>query len=246
MRRIAALLGHISTAVAPAALILLLLSCSSPEPTSPATTTTPALNQAPGISSIIAPQEVLPSTNSEIQSVASDPDNDPITYTWNASGGQIEGSGSIIKWIAPDIPGDYTLEVTASDGAGGEDRKTVIIKVGTKPNTPPTISFKITREDKSEVIVLPGTTDPVSVAQWKTVQIECIAQDAEEDNINFLWAASEGTIEGSGNLVKYIATTRGDCVVICTAVDSRGARTQASIYFYVPCCGQGSFGKSGL
>src|SRR5437867_4484769 len=51
---------------------------------------------------------------------ASDPDNDPLTYSYTASGGQITGSGSNVQFDATGLqPGTYTVKCTANDGRGG-------------------------------------------------------------------------------------------------------------------------------
>lgn len=55
---------------------------------------------------------------------ATDPDGDPLTYTWSASNGSISGAGLTATWTrAVDYgePQSGTVTVTASDGRGGSD-----------------------------------------------------------------------------------------------------------------------------
>ena len=76
------------------------LACGGKEtpPATPATPSTPATssatgNQPPVISSLRPAQtQVYPSSASEIQVIASDPDGDRLTYKWAATGGSFSAS----------------------------------------------------------------------------------------------------------------------------------------------------------
>ena len=48
---------------------------------------------------------------------ASDPDNDALTYVWDAKDGSFPDgkSGSLVTWKAPDTAGDYLIEASVSD-----------------------------------------------------------------------------------------------------------------------------------
>ena len=49
-----------------------------------------------------------------------DADNDPLTYAWSATGGQISGAGDKATFNAAGVaPGKYTVRATVSDGKGG-------------------------------------------------------------------------------------------------------------------------------
>lgn len=61
---------------------------------------------------------------------ASDPDNDPLTYSWNASGKQIDGSDSSVKFGTGDLsPGSYTISGHVDDGRSGTADCSVIVQV---------------------------------------------------------------------------------------------------------------------
>ena len=61
---------------------------------------------------------------------ASDPDNDPLTYTWSATGGKVDGSGSAVRWTAQGAPpGSYTITAKIDDGRGGYASASVTVTV---------------------------------------------------------------------------------------------------------------------
>ncbi len=52
-----------------------------------------------------------------------------LVYDWSYDGGEISGAGSMIIWIAPDVPGDVTVMVTVTDVANNVVSKSVILDV---------------------------------------------------------------------------------------------------------------------
>ena len=82
-------------------LLLLSISCklqpapeTPPAPPDPAPAPQPA-NSAPIINYMTAQEEVAPLSESEIHCVATDKDNDSLTYSWLVSAGTINGEGEI-------------------------------------------------------------------------------------------------------------------------------------------------------
>jgi hypothetical protein len=63
---------------------------------------------------------VRPGHSGTITCLASDPDGDELTYTWEAERGYIDGEGPEVTWTAPSEYGNYSITVTVSDGRGGE------------------------------------------------------------------------------------------------------------------------------
>ena len=49
--------------------------------------------------------------------VATDPDDDPLTYSYTPNGGAISGTGSTVAWTVPNTAGAYSVSVTVSDGS---------------------------------------------------------------------------------------------------------------------------------
>jgi len=69
---------------------------------------------------------------------ASDPDNDPLTYSYSATGGRVEGNGADARWNSTGVSvGSYTVNVRVDDGRGGTASCSADIKVEEKPNHPP-------------------------------------------------------------------------------------------------------------
>jgi len=79
--------------------------------------TIPTINHSPTIISLTADSSSININQSDtITCLATDQNNDPLTYTWTKSGGTITGTGSTITWTAPATTGTYTITCTVSDG----------------------------------------------------------------------------------------------------------------------------------
>ena len=91
----------------------------------------PVISCAPERNPILAGERVA------INSTASDPDGDPITYSYSASGGQISGTGASAQFDSTGLSaGSYTVTCTADDGQGGSTSATTNVDVQ-KPAPPP-------------------------------------------------------------------------------------------------------------
>jgi hypothetical protein len=203
----------------------------------------------PAVTSVNAPQEVAPGATANITCAAADPDNDTLTYTCASKDGKITGSGAGVQWTAPAAPGSYTIDVTVSDGKGGQASKSAAISVIAKPNQAPRITaFNITKPDKSQLTVTPGTTvEPVTVQFMTTISINAVIEDPEGDSYNILWSCTDGgKMDGKDANVKFLATTKNtDVTITATMIDAKGAFAKQILLIKVPCCGEGAFGHSG-
>ncbi len=91
----------------------------------------PVISCAPERSPILAGERVA------INSTASDPDGDPITYSYSATGGQISGTGASAQFDSTGLSaGSVTVTATADDGQGGRTSATCNVDVQ-KPAPPP-------------------------------------------------------------------------------------------------------------
>ena len=208
--------------------LLLSGACSPPPPPPPP----PPPNQPPVINSLTAEKEMLVLSESQIVCAANDPDSDNLTYQWSADGGTIRGAGSSINWTAPDTAGNYTIKATVTDSEGGTVSKSTTIAVIDKPNQPPVITG-ITKDGGP-------LSEENRIREWRTVTLQCNAEDPDGDELTYLWRATGGKINGEGNTVGWTSPgVPGDCTVTVVVTDGRGDKAEASVLFTVACCGGG-------
>jgi outer membrane protein OmpA-like peptidoglycan-associated protein len=147
---------------------------------------------------------------------ASDPDNDPLTYSYTATGGAVEGSGSDVRWNSSGVGvGSYSVNVKVDDGRGGTTSCAADIKVEEKPNRPPTATLAIERSP-----ILPGERTGVT----------CNGTDPDNDPLTYSYTTTGGQIIGSGSKVQFDSTglAPGSYTVKCTVNDGRGGTADAS------------------
>jgi outer membrane protein OmpA-like peptidoglycan-associated protein len=147
---------------------------------------------------------------------ASDPDNDPLTYSYTATGGKIEGTGPEARWNSAGVAvGSYTVEVKVNDGKGGSASCAADIKVEEKPNHPPTATLSIERSP---------------ILRGERTGVTCNGSDPDNDPLTYTYTTSGGQIVGSGSTVQFDATglKPGSYSVKCAVNDGRGGTAEAS------------------
>ena len=127
-----------------------------------------------------------------VRADASDPDNDPLTYTWTTTGGAIEGTGSQVRWNPAGVAlGTHSVTARVDDGRGGNVSCVAEVRVDPRPNRPPTISC---------------SASPSSVQPGGLVHITAVASDPDNDPLTFSWESTGGQIVGSGSEVELDTT----------------------------------------
>src|SRR5580704_10178570 len=97
----------------------------------------PRPNRPPTISCSADRNSVTVGDPVEITAVASDPDNDPLTFSWTSSGGRLEGTGTAVRFHTRDVsPGAYAITGHVDDGRSGTADCTVNIDVQAPPPPP--------------------------------------------------------------------------------------------------------------
>jgi outer membrane protein OmpA-like peptidoglycan-associated protein len=88
-------------------------------------------NTPPVISSCAAnPATITAGQHSTITTTASDADNDKLTYSYKASGGNVSGTDATAQFDSTGLaPGNYTITCHVSDGRGGETDATTQVTV---------------------------------------------------------------------------------------------------------------------
>jgi outer membrane protein OmpA-like peptidoglycan-associated protein/opacity protein-like surface antigen len=176
------------------------------------------VNHAPVAACMASPSSVFAGSGDTvaIHVNASDPDNDPLTYSYTASGGVVDGSGPDARWnSASAAPGIYTVTTQVSDGKGGTASCATDIKVEERPNRPPTATLSVERSP-----ILPG----------EHTGITCTGSDPDGDPLTYSYSASGGQVSGTGSNASFDATglQPGTYTVKCTVNDGRGGTADAS------------------
>jgi hypothetical protein len=65
----------------------------------------------------------------DIECIATDPDGDGMTFTWEIPAGKLTGQGEHIQWLAPTEPQRYIIRVTVTDTEGHTDTAKLAIDV---------------------------------------------------------------------------------------------------------------------
>jgi outer membrane protein OmpA-like peptidoglycan-associated protein len=151
-----------------------------------------------------------------VSATASDPDNDPLTYSWSSSGGHVDGDGPHVRWLSAGAPvGSYTVTLHVDDGRGGAASCTAEIRIETKPNHPPTIAC---------------SADRSSVFAGERVHISCKANDPDGDPLSYGWHANAGRVTASGPEADFDTTGLAPANYSVTARvdDGRGGAAEAT------------------
>ncbi len=178
----------------------------------------PPPNHPPVAACSVSPASIFAGSGDSVavHVTASDPDNDPLTYSYTATGGAVEGTGPEARWNSTGVAaGSYTVNVKVDDGKGGSASCAADIKVDEKPNHPPTATLSIERSP-----ILAGEHTGVT----------CNGSDPDNDPLTYSYTSTGGKIVGSGSNVQFDSTglQPGSYSVKCTVNDGRGASADAS------------------
>jgi len=167
-------------------------------------------NHAPVISGVQPGQELILSSHScTIECVASDPDEDSLSYSWSATGGEINGNGSDATWTAPKSgSSSYTITVVVRDEKGAEDEDSVTVEVNNEPH------------------IVSLIVDEEHVAPSSNCNIVCDASDADDgDELSYFWSATGGTISWEDSIATWSAPSdTGSYIIRVEVSDGRGGK----------------------
>jgi subtilisin family serine protease len=166
------------------------------------------VNHAPTIQSISASSKyVAPTDRVNITTLAHDPDDDPLTYEYQATGGELTGTGPEVTWTAPEELGEYIITVIVDDGEFKTDPKSTTITVEDSPgNHAPVIE----RVDVNPPELEPGENTTITVT----------ATDPDDHELFYEYSPTAGKIIGTGEKVVWVAPeTAGNYKILITVSD---------------------------
>ena len=159
---------------------------------------------------------LLPSGRTFIDCNATGVEGGNLSYNWSASGGTInvQGDGDSVSWIAPADAGDYSITVNVTDSEGGEATASTIIIV--RANHLPAI--------------LSLTASEEGVIPSGSCQLECRAEDPDNDPLTYEWKAEGGNISGEGSVVNWTAPEEvGSYNITVLVRDTMGGKSMTSL-----------------
>ncbi|MGB2670275.1 MAG: OmpA family protein [Candidatus Acidiferrum sp.] len=91
-------------------------------------------NRPPTATLSVERSPILPGEHTGVICTGTDPDGDPLTYSYSASGGQVTGTSSNATFDATGVqPGTYTVKCTVNDGRGGTGDASGTVEVQEPP-----------------------------------------------------------------------------------------------------------------
>ena len=151
-----------------------------------------------------------------IHVAGSDADNDPLTYSYTATGGSVDGTGPDVRWNPAGLAlGTYTINAKVDDGHGGTASCAADVAVTKRPNRPPVISCAPER-------------NPIIAGE--RVAVTSTASDPDGDPLSYSYSATGGQVSGTGPTAQFDSTglSAGSYTVTCTADDGQGGRTSGT------------------
>jgi outer membrane protein OmpA-like peptidoglycan-associated protein len=125
----------------------------------------PKPNRNPIVSCSADRNSLIEGESTGVHANASDPDGDPLTYSWTSSAGRVAGSGADVTFDSTGVPAGTTATVTVvvSDGRGGSATCSSPIQINPAPPKP-----------KPEPISCMSTGFPSGSARINNVDKACL------------------------------------------------------------------------
>jgi outer membrane protein OmpA-like peptidoglycan-associated protein len=171
-------------------------------------------NDPPTVSCSVAKPTILQGDTTTIRANAVDPENDRLTYSWNASGGKIEGPADTATFNATGLaPGKYTVTGTVRDKRHEVSCSSEITVL--KRNIAPT-----------------ATVEPSSfnITQGESQNLRCNGSDANNDPLTYSWTVNGQSLAAAGPQITFGSEGRkpGSYNVQCTVSDGEATGSATS------------------
>ncbi|MFA6451281.1 MAG: PKD domain-containing protein, partial [bacterium] len=149
-----------------------------------------------------------------ISVTVTDSDGDKIDTAFTTTGGVMSDtviSDGFVEWTAPTVPGEYIIQITATDANGDEDTEFTKIKVETPANKPPTVK---------------ATATPSNGNSPLTVALSAVATDPDGSIASLTWDYDDSDgirIDASGAAATVKYGGPGEYIATVIACDNAGA-----------------------
>jgi hypothetical protein len=178
----------------------------------------PAPKGPPTASCSASPTSVYQGSNdaAAIHVSASSPESLPLTYSYSATGGTVDGTGPDVRWNSSGLAvGTYTVTAKVDDGKGGTASCTADVRVDERPHHPPTISC---------------AANPSTVMPGEKSTITSTASSPDNLDLTYSYSATGGQVTGNGPTATFDSTglQPGSYKVNCSVTDSRGDKADGS------------------
>ena len=173
------------------------------------------VNHPPTVSCAAAKTSILQGDTTTIRASAVDPDGDKLNYSWNASGGKLEGSGDTVTFNATGVaPGKYTITNTVTD-----KRKHQV-----------SCSAEITVLKRNIAPVASVEPSSFAVTQGESANLRCIASDANNDPLTYAWSVDGQSLAATGTQITFGSEGRkpGTYNVQCSVSDGEASASASS------------------
>jgi outer membrane protein OmpA-like peptidoglycan-associated protein len=159
--------------------------------------------------------------STSLSASASDPNDDPLTYSWEVAGQKVDNNSSSFEFgSAGRAVGSHIARVTVTDVDGMSASCDFTVGINRRPNTNPTVTLTLDNSD-----VFAGTN----------VTAKAESKDAEGDPVTYSWKVGGTTRseKGSSITIRTNGLAGGRHQVSVTAADDRGGSGTATKSFSV-------------
>jgi Tol biopolymer transport system component len=212
----------------------------------------PFKNSVPYFTSLVASTtRIAPGGLVDLAAAATDPDGDPLTYTWSASGGAFQttdpsgadsgaparASGPNATWVAPLLEGSYTVTVLGADPNGGAASMGLAIMVSGAVGQTGSVTIEIVLN--TAPVVSSMTAAPSPIVGGQPVALAVAASDPDGDALSFAWLSScAGTFSPDGTVQDPQLTladgpSPSSCTFTVTVSDPHGAQNTGTLTVHV-------------
>lgn len=175
--------------------------------------TDPPANNVPVVSSAtVTPPGGPVTTIFTFKAVATDPDADGLSFSWQFGDGSV-GSGSTTTHSFA-ASGIYSALVTVKDTRGGQATQSVNVPVGSAYNSAPVAQFDLLSGDNGPA---PFTVNASAAG----------SSDPDGDTLTYLWNWGDGTT-GTGVNAGHVYNATGSYPITVTVTDPSGATSTSA------------------